>query len=514
VGRRAASLIALALGVIVAGAALASVSGSWRYHDFWCFYHGGAAVLRGVDPYEHESWADITADPSRVQSGRLVKDPCPSSFAYPYWTAIAFAPLGLLPYEDAAIVWGALLIGGAIWGVWRLARATNAPPLLLFVLVGGSLSFIEALTFGQIAPVLLPALAVSANGAAVRAGAATAALVLKPQLAAVYAPVIALRAVVRRDGPFVIGLVTVITAFVLISVALRPAWPPEWWNEITTVRLEIARPLPSAWSLAALLTGTAAWGVALIAALLIGVAALARWRVPGALPVAGIAMGISLFVTPHIYSYDHLMLALPWAIVLGVAASAPPAKRLLLLSALVACATVIPWAIFVATFESGTDTWNAVVPALAALLVAVSAPGRSVDRIAPTRVRVIVPRGDRILMVQHRDADGLFWILPGGGVKPGETLEDAAVREVWEEAGARCRIVRRLELPAGVDGMAGYGLFLGAVDTDALEPSQMVDGEVVHAVAWQRISDAEPIGPLTPLLWSPIAPVFKAILGG
>jgi 8-oxo-dGTP pyrophosphatase MutT (NUDIX family) len=132
----------------------------------------------------------------------------------------------------------------------------------------------------------------------------------------------------------------------------------------------------------------------------------------------------------------------------------------------------------------------------------------------PSRVRVIVPWRHRILMVQHRDADGLFWILPGGGVKTGETLEDAAVREVWEEAGVRCRIVRRLDLPDGVDGMAGYGLFLGSVDTDALEPYQTVDGEVVHAVAWHPISDVEPIGPLAPHLWSPIAPVFKAILSG
>lgn len=130
----------------------------------------------------------------------------------------------------------------------------------------------------------------------------------------------------------------------------------------------------------------------------------------------------------------------------------------------------------------------------------------------PTRVRVIVLRGDRILMVQHRDRDGLFWILPGGGVKPGETLEQAAVREVWEEAGARCRIVRRLVLPEGITGMQGYALFLGAAETDELARAQTVDGEVVHAVAWQQISDDHPIGPLTPRFWSPIAPLLRGLL--
>jgi 8-oxo-dGTP pyrophosphatase MutT (NUDIX family) len=134
--------------------------------------------------------------------------------------------------------------------------------------------------------------------------------------------------------------------------------------------------------------------------------------------------------------------------------------------------------------------------------------------VEPVRVRVIVPWRDRILMVQHRDAEGLFWILPGGGVKPGETLEQAAVREVWEEAGARCRIVRRLAVPDGVTGMPGYGLFLGSVETDVLAPFQTVDGEVVHAAAWHPISDAEPIGPLTPHYWSSISGLFRELLRG
>jgi 8-oxo-dGTP diphosphatase len=37
------------------------------------------------------------------------------------------------------------------------------------------------------------------------------------------------------------------------------------------------------------------------------------------------------------------------------------------------------------------------------------------------------------------------WTLPKGKLDPGETFEDAALREVHEETGLRCRLGRRLE---------------------------------------------------------------------
>ena len=32
-----------------------------------------------------------------------------------------------------------------------------------------------------------------------------------------------------------------------------------------------------------------------------------------------------------------------------------------------------------------------------------------------------------------------IWKLPGGLVETGETIEDACVREVWEETGVKCK---------------------------------------------------------------------------
>lgn len=50
-------------------------------------------------------------------------------------------------------------------------------------------------------------------------------------------------------------------------------------------------------------------------------------------------------------------------------------------------------------------------------------------------VRIILLQENTVLLVQHTYHPG--WQFPGGGVKRGETLAAAALREAWEEVGAQ-----------------------------------------------------------------------------
>lgn len=59
------------------------------------------------------------------------------------------------------------------------------------------------------------------------------------------------------------------------------------------------------------------------------------------------------------------------------------------------------------------------------------------------RLRVAIIARDesgRVLLLQHLRPRGKYWVLPGGGVDAGESIESALVREVKEELGVDCRI--------------------------------------------------------------------------
>ena len=62
------------------------------------------------------------------------------------------------------------------------------------------------------------------------------------------------------------------------------------------------------------------------------------------------------------------------------------------------------------------------------------------------RAALWVVRDGRVLMAEHRKAGATYYLLPGGGVDPGEGWDEAAAREVREELGVTARVTGLLGL--------------------------------------------------------------------
>ncbi|KIT17016.1 NUDIX domain-containing protein [Jannaschia aquimarina] len=70
----------------------------------------------------------------------------------------------------------------------------------------------------------------------------------------------------------------------------------------------------------------------------------------------------------------------------------------------------------------------------------------------------ILVKGDRILLTEQDMPDGVELQLPGGGLEPEETTIPGLVREVIEETGYRCRILRRVGAYRRFTMMEDYGV--------------------------------------------------------
>jgi ADP-ribose pyrophosphatase YjhB (NUDIX family) len=66
------------------------------------------------------------------------------------------------------------------------------------------------------------------------------------------------------------------------------------------------------------------------------------------------------------------------------------------------------------------------------------------------RIAVIIPRDDEILLVKHVKDDRQYWLIPGGGLNFGETIEECARREIKEETNKDIKIIKLLFLSESV----------------------------------------------------------------
>jgi 8-oxo-dGTP diphosphatase len=72
------------------------------------------------------------------------------------------------------------------------------------------------------------------------------------------------------------------------------------------------------------------------------------------------------------------------------------------------------------------------------------------------RVAGLLVREGRMLMVEQGHREERYWLLPGGGVKFGETLSDALRREFREELGLRVGVAKLLAIVESISPDKNY----------------------------------------------------------
>lgn len=110
------------------------------------------------------------------------------------------------------------------------------------------------------------------------------------------------------------------------------------------------------------------------------------------------------------------------------------------------------------------------------------------------RSQAMVCRDGRLLLVEHRMKGRDFFNLPGGGIEENETPEEAALRELNEEAGVTGRIVRPLAIEYKPDLESWIFTFLVEIPEDSvphkgIDPELSESEQTIVGVAWRSLDE-------------------------
>lgn len=371
---------------------IAASARSYEANDFFCLWNGARFALLGRDPYDLVQWREATGGLHLDFAGVPRPSSCEDRFAYPYWTALVLAPFGALPLTTAAAGWAAAAVATTSLGAafaWRAADAAYRTFALFAVIVVFSQPFWLLLVGGQITGPLLLAVGAFAfavkGGRQIWAGLALSALVVKPQLGAGLIPLSVLHAGLQRRWLLVAAAALGALSLSVASIVRAPGWPGAWLIDVLEFRSSFQRGLATAWGIGLELGGPA-WGVPLVVAAVAAFAVVVRAVRPSPVEYGALAVALSLFVAPHAWSYDHLLLVLPWATTMALAERIAGRLRLAVLGGVVVVASLLPWALYALAFLRGRETLSAFVPAATFLLLAVALglaraePGRQTPR--------------------------------------------------------------------------------------------------------------------------------------
>jgi mutator protein MutT len=112
-----------------------------------------------------------------------------------------------------------------------------------------------------------------------------------------------------------------------------------------------------------------------------------------------------------------------------------------------------------------------------------------------------VVRAGQLLLVRRASRHGRGnWQLPGGFIEPDETIEQAVVREVQEEAGVTAEVEAVLGLRSRYDPESGNGIYVVLL-LRPINGEPAADGYEVDHAGYFTLEQIRALSPLPPVNW-------------
>lgn len=382
--------VLLASAVVGFDAWIATSIQQAKNSDFFQFWAAGRTILQRNDPYDPLDWRQIYEQEGhwRWQTDQRV-------FLYPLWTAFPFVALALLPVSAAFLIWTlmseALLFASVVFSTRALGWSNHNWWLLLTLATAVAFEPVSlTILFGQIGILLLcfvsGCLYLTSRGCHARAGVLLALTLIKPQLFLLVYPVLIVTMVLQRRWSFLAAFATTVGALFVSSWLLVPHWIGAWQAHVgrsAALRLTLSPTIWGASHSVALafrredlcpVVGIAALGI------LLGILTFALFsrrkvmaKTDALRTSLSLSMLVSLLVAPYILSYDYVLLLLPISTCLWMAHLHDQQIRPVLVTVVLGCAVILPWALLAVSLRTGQETASVVVPlSLLAFLLALA----------------------------------------------------------------------------------------------------------------------------------------------